>query len=788
MRIGAHYLAFHSFAEYFAVFVSLGISLITYYTYSFTKNRYLLFIGLGYFWIAILDVLHTQTYMGMNIYEIYDSNTSITFWVFTRLFEASILLTAPFMRYREYKNFNLTLLFFIITSIIIVVAMNFPPEMFIEGEGLTDLKIGLEYFIIFILLVTLYFNKKYANEFSAVIRKAMQYSVILTILAEASFALYTDVYGVMNLAGHIFKFLSFWILLQAILKTSLEEPFALMQKSATTYNVIPYPVIVVDKKGTVRQANRVALEMFGKEESSVIGSRNHKLFHPKSINENECPICKSILNGEVLEDYILTDKDLNTTAQYSLSPIKSNENSVSGMLQIIVDITHAKTLETKVEKQKEVLEYQTNYDALTNLPNRFLLEDRLEHAIQKAKHHDEEFALLLIDLDQFKQINDTLGHKIGDQVLKIFSSRLQNIIHEDDTLARFGGDEFSVVLENVQSLEAVYELAENIIQGAKQPIFIGKHTLYISASIGISMYPKDSGDIHDLQKYSDSAMYKAKEEGRNNFQFYSPEMTLIAMSKVLMQSDLRKAIANEEFVVYYQPQIDTSNDKDVLIGLEALVRWEHPTQGLIPPFKFIPLAEETGMIVELDRLVMKMAIAQVAQWYKEGLNPGKLSLNLAMKQLHQDDFIQAIQTIIDDCGCIDKKYLSFEITESDLMTNPEVSIKKLNILKELGIEISIDDFGTGYSSLSYLKRLPVSKLKIDQSFTRGIPGDKDDVVLVKTIIALAKNLNMKVIAEGVETKEQKEFMYENGCVEIQGYLYSKPIPSEETKKFIISYQ
>jgi EAL domain-containing protein (putative c-di-GMP-specific phosphodiesterase class I) len=283
-------------------------------------------------------------------------------------------------------------------------------------------------------------------------------------------------------------------------------------------------------------------------------------------------------------------------------------------------------------------------------------------------------------------------------------------------------------------------------------------------------------------------MYKAKDEGRNNFQFYSPEMTQIAMNKVVIQNDLRSAIENEEFVVYYQPQIDITYNKERLIGLEALVRWEHPVLGLIPPYKFIPMAEETGMIVELDRLVMKMAITQIAKWYKEGLNPGILSLNLAMKQLHQDNFIPTIKKIIEESGCTNKKYLSFEITESDLMANPESSIEKLNILKELSIEIAIDDFGTCYSSLSYLKRLPVGKLKIDQSFTKGIPNDRDDVIIVKTIIALAKNLNMKVIAEGVETKEQKEFMYENGCHEIQGYFYARPMTSDKTREFIASYK
>ncbi|MCW8894835.1 MAG: EAL domain-containing protein [Sulfurimonas sp.] len=780
-----HYLVFHEFAEYFAIFVSLGISLITYYTYSFTKNRYLLFIGLGYFWVAILDLLHTQTYSGMPLYNVEGSDTSITFWISARIFEASILLIAPFMRYVEYKKYKVTLVFMVISFAIIVLAMNYPPKMLIPGEGLTTLKVGLEYFVISILLVTLYVNKRHAGEFTEVIGNAVKYSIILTIAAEASFTLYIDVYGVMNVVGHIFKFLSFWILLQAIIRTSLKDPFRLMQKEATTYNAIPYPAIVVDKDGIIRQVNRAACKEVNKAESEIVGFRNHDIYHPKNIDEKSCPICESI---EELEDCILRDVDLDTVKQYSISTIHSDESSVSGMVQVIVDMTIKTELEKKVKEQKEELTYKSYYDSLTKLPNRILIQDRIVHAITKANYHKKEFALLLIDLDQFKEINDTWGHQVGDAVLKRFTTILQTLISEEDTLGRLGGDEFIIIVEELQSREAASELAQKILDNTKESINIDGHDLYISSSIGISFYPKDSDTMSDLLKYSDSAMYKAKSDGRNNFQIYYPEMTEHTMRKVIMQNDLRNAIENKEFVVYYQPQIDVSGDKDTLIGLEALVRWEHPELGQIPPFSFIQIAEETGLIVEIDRLVMIMAITQVVQWFKEGLNPGKLSLNLAMKQLKEDDFIATVQKIIKDSGCSDENALSFEITESDLMTNPESSIEKLNMLKEMGIKIAIDDFGTGYSSLSYLKRLPVSKLKIDQSFIRGVPDDKDDVAIVKTIISLAKNLNIKIIAEGVETLEQKEFMYENGCSEIQGYFYSKPMSSEDTKKFIALYQ
>jgi len=788
IRFNLNYLLFHSLAEYFAIFVSLGIALITYYTYEFTKNRYLLFIGLGYFWISILDTLHTQTYLGMSLYNIDHPNTSTTFWVFSRLLEASILLLAPFMRRREFKIYLITFIFAIITSIIIVIAMFFPLNLIVTGEGLTTLKINLEFLIIAILLVALYINKKYINEFTHTIKKAITWSILFTILAEISFTLYNDVYGVMNVIGHSFKFVSFWILLQAIIKTSLEEPFRVMQQGSTTYNAIPLPSIVVDKYGIIRQVNKAACDLIDKDISVIVGSRNHQLYHPANLNEEDCPVCQAISKGDTLDGFELTDKDSNTVKQYSLSPIKSQEDNVQGMVQVSVDITKRRKIEIELEVQKEVLRYQSHYDKLTNLPNRVLLLDRLIHAINKPKHYDSKFALLVIDLDQFKQINETLGHPIGDKVLKIFNETLRECIHEEDTLSRSEGNEFTILLEDIQSIEIVSMFAQKIMDETGRSLYIDGNTVHISVSIGISLYSADSTDPYDLLKYADSAMYKVKAEGGNNFKFYSFELTQIAMNKITMQNDLRESLKNEDFEVYYQPQIKVSNTKEKLVGVEALVRWNHPKLGIVSPIDFIPLAEETGMIIELDRQVMKMAIAQVEQWYKEGLNPGILSLNLAMKQLQKDDFIDVVKKIIVNCGCKNQDHIAFEITESDLMRDPESSIEKLNALKKLGIEIAIDDFGTGYSSLSYLKRLPVSKLKIDQSFTKGLPDDKDDVAIVKAIISLAENLNMSIIAEGVETKEQKEFMVLNGCNEIQGYFYSKPLSSDDMKKFMLVFQ
>ncbi|MDD2789136.1 MAG: EAL domain-containing protein [Sulfurimonas sp.] len=441
----------------------------------------------------------------------------------------------------------------------------------------------------------------------------------------------------------------------------------------------------------------------------------------------------------------------------------------------ISDITERIYAQEELREQKDILYHQAHHDSLTGLPNRILFNDRLEKAIETAKRNKKIIALLFIDLDHFKEINDSLGHNFGDEILKIVSHRLLEVTRDEDSIARLGGDEFTIILEKLSHAQDASLIANKIISALSQAIIINDNTLYVSCSIGISIYPDDGIVADDLLKFADSAMYKAKDEGRNNFQYYNATMTELAFERVVMEASLREAIKKEEFVVYYQPQVNGVTDK--LIGMEALVRWQHPTIGLVSPAKFIPLAESTGLIVVLDRFVMKTAMTQLSQWYKAGLNPGKLAMNLAVKQLKQEDFITTLHNLIEETGC-KPEWLELEVTESQIMTNPEEAIKTLQKISDIGIELAVDDFGTGYSSLAYLKRLPINKLKIDQTFVRDLPEDEEDAGITKAVIALAHSLNLKVIAEGVETKEQRDFLVKNGCEKIQGYFYSKPIPAD----------
>ncbi len=452
--------------------------------------------------------------------------------------------------------------------------------------------------------------------------------------------------------------------------------------------------------------------------------------------------------------------------------------------EFAISITSALALAFEIDKRKQVestLDYQAHHDTLTGLPNRALFMDRLEQAIKKAKRRGNKLAVLFIDLDRFKEINDSLGHQMGDRVLVTAAERLRGSLREVDTIARLGGDEFTLIIEEIDDQMKVNDIASKLVTVLQQPMGIGEHRLYVTSSIGISIYPLDGEDAQSLLRNADSAMYKAKEEGRNSYQYYTQELTARAFERVAMESNLRRAIERGEFVVYYQPQVNGQNDR--IVGMEALVRWNSPELGMVSPARFIPIAEETGMILAIDEFVMESAMRQMARWYGQGLEPGVLSLNLAMKQLWRDTCVETIERMLRQSGCR-SEWVELEVTEGEIMKNPEKAIGILKGLRDLGVKLAIDDFGTGYSSLAYLKRLPLDILKIDQSFVRGLPGIHEDVAIVRAVIVLAETMGLEVIAEGVETAEQKNFLVANGCHTIQGYLYSRPVPAGEMEEML----
>ncbi|GAB6069926.1 hypothetical protein JCM30760_10230 [Thiomicrorhabdus hydrogeniphila] len=578
------------------------------------------------------------------------------------------------------------------------------------------------------------------------------------------------------------------IMCYAIFDADISELHAAQEASKVQLNLlqkivdtVPVRIFWKDVESRFLGANKLFLEdasldsveeLIGKTDYDLMWSTNDAEAYQKedmAVVSSGQPLLKFEetqvrKNGEVVT--LLTSK----------VPLEDANGEIFGVLGTYEDITQLRKNEQLLISQRERLHFQAYHDALTGLPNRAMLEYRLEHAIQQTKRHRQKFALLFLDLDQFKQINDSMGHEVGDCVLKEVAKNLHSSIRESDTLARIGGDEFTIIMNEVDHLNDISILAKKIIDISKQPVFVKEQVFYLSSSLGISVYPKDGETPDALLKCADAAMYKAKELGRDNFQFYTRDMTLAAFEHIAMQASLRKAISNNEFVVHYQPQINAKTNK--IIGMEALVRWLHPALGLVVPNTFIPLAEETGLIVELDRLVMKMAMQQWQQWHQQGMNLGLLSINLAAKQLQKPDFINYLKECL-NLSQFKAEWLVLELTESDIMKNLEVINSLLLELGGLGVKIAIDDFGTGYSSLAYLKRLPVTKLKIDRSFIKDLPLDEEDCIITKTIITMAGSLGLEVLAEGVETSEQRDFLQQNGCNYIQGYFFSKPIPSED---------
>jgi diguanylate cyclase (GGDEF)-like protein len=438
-----------------------------------------------------------------------------------------------------------------------------------------------------------------------------------------------------------------------------------------------------------------------------------------------------------------------------------------------------RAMQYSIERKRYQLqiEHQANYDALTGLPNRTLLHDRLRQAVF-AQRHVRAIAVVFIDLDHFKFVNDSLGHGAGDELLKQMSERLRSVLRDGDTVARLGGDEFVLILNDQNNEEIVFRAMQRIVARINEPILIEGKELYVTCSAGISLHPQDGPDVDTLLKNADVAMYRAKEAGRNNFQFFTAEMNQIVNERLQLEHSLRRALERREFLLHYQQKVNLKTG--AIVGSEALLRWLNPEWGLVRPARFVPLAEETGLIVQIGEWVVEEACRQNVSWQKAGLDPGVVSVNLSARQFRQQGLVRAVSRILAATG-LDPSALEMEITESMVMHNAEAAIAILQGLKSLGVTLSVDDFGTGYSSLSYLKDLPIDTLKIDRSFVRDIraAGDPGEGVLAQAIISLGHALDLKVIAEGVETDDQVRFLTKHRCDEVQGFYYGEPMAPDD---------
>ncbi|MFC1749399.1 putative bifunctional diguanylate cyclase/phosphodiesterase, partial [Pseudomonadota bacterium] len=462
----------------------------------------------------------------------------------------------------------------------------------------------------------------------------------------------------------------------------------------------------------------------------------------------------------------------------SINAASVNGEATSHYIGIFTDISHLKDNEKK-------LRYLAFYDVLTGLPNRQLFQDRYEHELVNAKRHKTIVALLFIDIDNFKHVNDTLGHHIGDKLLKEVANRLQESTREADTVARLGGDEFTIILNYLDTDESISMVARKVVKSIAQPFSISGHDIFVGASIGISLYPEDGEDKEVLLRNADAAMYYAKESGRSTFKFFSEDINQRNQQRRIIENSMRRALKNGELEIYYQPQIDSNSGE--IVCAEALLRWNDPERGLIPPLDFIPIAEESGIIMEIGDWVLQEACCWLHHQFDKGGRPPRIAINLSAVQFRNDGLVTLINSTLDR-EQIPPEWIELEITESILMQDAQRTEAILNELSTLGIRIAIDDFGTGYSSLAYLKNFPVDQIKIDRAFIAGLPNNEDDVVLTTTMIMLAKNLGIDILAEGTETLEQIEFLRKNGCRFVQGCYYSKPLPEKEWDIYLAKNQ
>ncbi|KZL94278.1 EAL domain-containing protein [Clostridium magnum] len=530
-------------------------------------------------------------------------------------------------------------------------------------------------------------------------------------------------------------------------------------------------IITIDVNGIIGYINPSAEKIFGYASNEVIGASINMLIPELCYNDCTNLDVNSKFPEKNLE--ILGRKKNNSNLPLEATISKFYVDDRFFFTIILRDITERRHYE-------ETIRYQAFYDSLTDLPNRLLLKDRIELEISHSKHTNQNLAIMYLDLDRFKLINDTLGHDIGDKLLKEIAVRLKSCVNETDTVARIGGDEFVILLPAIAHEENIGNIATKILETIRETIIIDSHELYISVSIGVTIYPDDGKDVETLLTNADVAMYRAKEKGKNNFQLYTPALNEKALERLAMENSLRRALEYKEFVVYYQPKVSTETEQ--IIGMEALIRWQHPNWGLVPPAKFIPLAEETGLIVPIGEWVLRTACAQTKAFQNAGLPPLTVAVNLSALQFQLQDLTTMVSNVLEETG-LDPRYLELEITESIAMQNVEHTIKMINELKAMGIKFAIDDFGTGYSSLSQLNSFSVNKLKIDKSFVSKIDGVKDHSIIASTVLALGKSMALGVVAEGVENQEQVNFFKLNKCDEMQGYFFGKPMSKEDFEMF-----
>ncbi|RAK19218.1 PAS domain S-box-containing protein/diguanylate cyclase (GGDEF)-like protein [Anoxybacillus vitaminiphilus] len=788
-----HYLSLHTILEFLSMTVSFAIAIQGWMIFPHHLSRHRLWYSGTFLAIGMIDLFHTFSYKGMPGLIITGSSVqkATWFWITARLTQACMLFLIMFFPDKQVQSrqkktvFIFSLLYVFVIFYIIIRYEQKLPLLVVEGKGTTDLKNLLEYivilfyaFTIFMLLVS---NKKQPKKSYLDLILAF----VFLILSELLFTLYKNVYDLQIFLGHLYKGISYIYFMKGIYIATIKEPYDARQKAEeelrkrekhlkTITSSLGEGVIVLDRENKVTFMNQEAERLLGYREKELLGKTFHYKIHcgktdkSDSLSE-ECPVYQTIKYKKtyrVDEDFYIRKDGTMLPIAYVSTPMIDDNGEVTGAVIVFRDITERKKYDKKIK-------YQAYHDALTDLPNRRYLIEKLKSELKKAEKHGGQVAILYLDLDNFKNINDSFGHAMGDLLLKSVAQRL-TVIHPSCFIARLGGDEFAVLFSG--DIPDLNELAYTTIQTLRQPFMLENKEVFVTTSVGISIYPKDSNNEMTLIQHADMAMYDAKKKGKNQFSLYTAELEQQRIRKSKIEQLLHIAVENQEISLYYQPIVDTVSKR--IIGLEALARWSHSELGYIPPNEFISIAEENGLIVPLGKHILKTACQHLKHLHKMGFNHLYVSVNLSLRQLRHHGFTAFISRLLQETA-LEPNCLELEITENIALSDEEHVVNSIRALKNLGIRIAIDDFGSGYSSIGYLRTISVDTLKIDKSFLFDVTTNSNTAQLTAAIVTLAHSLSLKIVAEGVETKEHLRFLEQHHCDMAQGYLFSPPVPFEQ---------
>jgi len=560
-----------------------------------------------------------------------------------------------------------------------------------------------------------------------------------------------------------------------------EALFIEKERAQVTLNSIGDAVLSTDISGNVTYLNHAAESLTGWSREEALRRPVAEVFQiidgatrQPARNPMELAVQQNKTVGLTANCILIRRDGLECAIEDSAAPIHDRRGQVTGAVIVFHDVTAARAMSFRMS-------HLAQHDSLTDLPNRLLLNDRLTRAIASARRNGNRLAVLFVDLDRFKDINDSLGHAIGDKLLQSVAERLVARVRNSDTVSRPGGDEFVVLLSELEHPEDAAVCAKKMLTALTAPHRIAQHDVHVTVSIGVSTYPEDGQDAETLVKSADTAMYQAKENGRNNYEFFRQDMNIRAVERQSLEGSLSRALERHEFVLHYQPKINL--EKGAITGAEALIRWLHLDRGLIPPAQFVPIAEDTGLLLPIGQWVLHEACRQARAWLDAGLRPVPVAVNISAVEFRDKGFLEGVRAILKDTR-LEPRYLELELTESVLMQHAESSASVLQALKTMGVQLAVDDFGTGYSSLSYLRRFPIDTLKVDRSFVRQITADADDAIIASAVISMGKSLKLRVVAEGVETREQLAFLQDQRCDEGQGYYFSRPVVAEQFAKLL----